>query len=107
MKITAELLRYTYHVLSKTVFHDIKLPAKMAFQVKPLRKAWGYYYDKPEKIEIAAAIECPRRLLMVVAHEMVHAALEQTGGGHHDHGKEFQALANVICKRMGWKRREF
>lgn len=79
----------------------------MRFEVRPLRKAWGYFYTKPQKIQIAGSIDCPRRLLMVVAHEMVHAALEQDGGEHHDHGEQFQALAAIICKRMGWNPKEF
>jgi predicted metal-dependent hydrolase len=96
VKVTPSLLRYTYKVLKSTAFHDIAVPL-VDFEVSPLRKAWGYYYSNPPKIQIAKSITSPQRLLMVVAHEMVHG----------DHGKDFRDLGEIICKRMGWCAKEF
>jgi len=107
VKVTPSLLRYTYKVLKSTAFHDIAVPL-VEFDVSPLRKAWGYYYSNPPKIQIAKSITSPQRLLMVVAHEMVHAALDKAGSKTHgDHGKDFRDLGEIICKRMGWCAKEF
>jgi hypothetical protein len=38
-----------------------------------------------------------------MAHEMIHAALEQTGAhGHEEHNAPFKALAEEVCIDMGW-----
>lgn len=107
MKVTESLLRYSYEVLKATAFHDIPVP-RCKFEVSKLRKAWGYYYDEPRKIQIAASIDNPQRLLMVMAHEMCHAALDKAGCvQHNEHDDSFRTLAEVVCNRMGWSLKEF
>lgn len=107
MKITESLCRYAYEVLKATAFHDIAVP-RVRFEPRNLRIAWGYYYDEPKTIQIARSIKEPQRLLMVMAHEMVHAALDRPDCvQHHEHDEHFQALAQTICQRMGWNPKEF
>lgn len=107
MKVTESLLRYTFEVLKATALHDVPVP-RCKFKTGKLRAAWGYYYDEPPTIQIAASIDCPKRLLMVMAHEMCHAALDKAGCIQHNaHDEQFQTLAEIICGRMGWNLKEF
>jgi predicted SprT family Zn-dependent metalloprotease len=99
-------LRLAFNFLKNAAFHDIPLP-RLTLTRKPLRKAWGYYYDS-HKIEIASDIKTGDKLLKVLAHEMCHAALEQNADSdHHQHDANFDALAAIICERMGWSKRGF
>lgn len=107
MKVTESLVKNACEFLKKTAFYDVSVP-RFDIEIRPLRKAWGYYYDNPRKVQIARSITCPQKLLMVTAHEMAHAALDKSGAkSHHYHGEEFRALGEIICKRMGWDHKEF
>ena len=107
MKVTESLARSACEFLKYSAFHDYHVP-RFDVEIRPLRKAWGYYYSEPRKIQIARAIRCPQKLLMVCAHEMAHAVLDKAGEHtHNDHGEEFRALGGIICKRMGWCAKEF
>ncbi len=106
MKITPELLGYTYQVLKRTAFYDVEFPRGIKFKVGRLKKDDGWYWND-HLIVISKYINTPKALLMAMSHELTHAALEKSGGDHYDHGPDFQALAAIICKRMGWCAKEF
>jgi hypothetical protein len=99
-------LRLAYNFVKQTAFYDIPLPRRVTIVRKPLKKAWGYYYDN--RIEIDAGILTGTKLLKVMAHEMIHAALHGAGAcDTSDHGEKFQIVADIVCERMGWSKRGF
>lgn len=101
-------IKSAYEFLKVTAFYDCNLPKRLRIVQKPLKKAWGYYYQSPPTIELDERINTGNRLLRVLAHEMAHAALAQTGAhGKADHGAEFRDMAEIVCERMGWLVRNF
>jgi len=57
------------------------------------------------KITIDSSLTHFNGLLAVMAHEMIHLALEQNAASDHDkHDENFNALAGVIEQEMGWKK---
>jgi hypothetical protein len=100
-------LQAAYRFLKITAFHDMRLPARVRIEARPLRNAWGYYYDN-KKIEIDSRIKTWDKRLKVLAHEMVHAALDQAGAFDTSvHGEAFKTIAAVVCERMGWPTKGF
>ena len=96
-------IKAAYEFLKVTAFFDQKLPKRIRIVQKPLKKAWAYYTNIPPTIELDERINTGTRLLKVLAHEMTHAALAESGAhGKADHGVEFKTLAEIVCERMGW-----
>lgn len=97
-------LKAAYDFLKVSAFYDMPTPSKMRIERKRLRVAWGYYSDSPRKIEIATFVKTGDQLLKVMAHEMVHATLNHSGACDWcEHSEAFKAIADTVCKRMGWK----
>jgi hypothetical protein len=108
LNVTHTLVSAAYDFLRVAAFYDIPVPLRMQFRVKPLKDAWGYYYNSPHVIEIDAGIRSTVRLLKVVAHEMIHASLEQAAAcDHEEHDENFRQVAKIVCERMGWSERGF
>ena len=104
--MTPQQIRAAHHFLVATAFQGIPLPPRLRIVRKPLRKAWGYYYDNGV-IELCASISTWNKLLRVLAHELCHAATDKAQCDTEEHGPAFKALAADICRRMGWPLRGF
>lgn len=95
-------LRVTFNFLKRAAFYDLPLP-NCTFAVRPLKDAWGTYSDACQ-IEIDSSIKTGDKLLRVMAHEMVHAALHEAGSfDKSPHGPKFRLISKTICQRMGWR----
>ena len=106
--MSAKAARAAYLFLRRTAFHDIPLPGYIQIKTRKLRKYYGYYYVSPHMIEVDSGITDPILLLKTVAHEMVHASLEQAAAcDHHKHDENFNQLAKIVCERMKWPLRGF
>jgi hypothetical protein len=75
-------LQAAYRFLKITAFHDMRLPARVRIEARPLRNAWGYYYDN-KKIEIDSRIKTWDKRLKVLAHEMVSCRTRPSWGVRH------------------------
>ena len=106
--MNARALRAAYDFLKGSAFYDIPLPPKIVLKLRKLKGAYGYYYSEPHRIEIDASVTDPMMFLRVVAHEMVHASLEQAAACDHDrHDENFNQLARIVCERMRWPMKGF
>lgn len=105
MLVTEESLRAAYQLLKVTAFKNIKLPSAKRVTFKPARlKKYHALYEWPEHImTVNVATESMSDMLKIVAHEMIHAALEQNAVCDHDqHDENFIEMANLICREMKW-----
>lgn len=105
MIVTEEALRAAYQLLKTTAFKGIKLPSakRVTFKVARLKK-YHALYEWPEHImTVNADTESISDMLKIVAHEMIHAALEQNAECDHDkHDDNFIELANQVCRELKW-----
>jgi hypothetical protein len=99
-------LQAAYRFLRIQAFHDIPLPPHFRITRRPLKDAWGYWYY-PNRIVIDSSIRDGTSILRIIAHELIHAAIEPDDIDPHDHGPAFKALAEIVCQRMGWSLRGF
>lgn len=105
MIVTEKSMRAAYRFLKDSVFNDVPLPSvdSMEFRKTSIKGYLGYYTFPPHKISISRKHTSYCHLLQTMAHEMIHAALEQTGAhGHEEHNAPFKALAEAVCIDMGW-----
>jgi hypothetical protein len=105
MIVTERSMRAAYRYLKDSVFNDVPLPSvnSVSFHRTRLKGYLGYYTFPPHKISISAKHTSYCHLLQTMAHEMIHAALEQNGAhGHEEHNAPFTALADAVCVDMGW-----
>lgn len=99
-------LRAAYQFLKGAAFFDVTLP-RLSLRISRMQD-WGDYCNEPPAIRLSSRIRNGHQMLRILAHEMVHAALDKHGAwGKADHGKEFKALARIVCTRMGWPERGF
>jgi predicted SprT family Zn-dependent metalloprotease len=105
MIVTEKSMRAAYRFLKDSVFSDVPLPSVdgIQFKKKRLKDLHGFYEMPPHRITIDTATHSYEQLLQIMAHEIVHVALEQTGAhGHEEHNAPFKALAEAVCIDMGW-----
>lgn len=75
----------------------------MEFRAKRLRLYHGYYVCEDRVITIDTSIKTMDKLMQVMAHEMIHVALEQNAASDHsEHDEHFNSLARIIEQEMGW-----
>ena len=103
--VTPATMRAAYLFLRCVSFQGVKLPAasRVKFVAKKLKLEYATY-DYPEHvITVDTATPNVAHLLRFMAHEMIHAALEQNANCDHDkHDGHFTALARIIEIEMGW-----
>lgn len=111
LHLTHEMLEQSYELLRVTrPFSRWKLPDtdEIVFAVDGSTKRYGLFQE-PNKIFISHRnVGTLSRILMVMAHEMIHLHLEQCG--HRDdvvHGREFWKLARQVCNHHHWVIKEF
>lgn len=105
MIVTPANMRAAYEFLRKVSFKGIRLPAsrRVNFAAKRLRTHHGYAYYPEFGIDADTGTSCMTRLIQIIAHEMIHLALEQNAASNHEfHDENFQALARIIEHEMGW-----
>ena len=112
MKPTESDLFAAYQYLSALKpFSAWNLPSSQSveFEVNRSQMLQGEYSPDPHTIKVSAE-HCKTQIavLETVAHEMVHLALEQSGGyGHLNHDEDFLKHAKAVCKAFGWKTKGF
>ena len=105
--ITPESMKAAYEFIRRVSFSGLKLPSskRIQFKARRLKMLHGYYLYPDNIIVINAETPDISRMLQIMAHEMVHVALEQNASCDHDqHDEHFRALADVIEDEMGWQR---
>ena len=107
MIVTPETMRASYIFLKKISFKGLNLPkpAEMTFEARKLKKYHGYYKYPEHIITINTDTRSISQMLQIMAHEMIHVALEQNAASDHDrHDANFEELARVIEGEMGWSK---
>lgn len=111
LKLTPEILRATYAFLDETEpFCMWGLPDadEVKFIVSKDRTLSGWARWPEREIGISsAAVGCTRVLVEVMAHEMVHFAVDQTKVERSEHGQLFCAYAAKVCRAHGFDYKSF
>jgi predicted SprT family Zn-dependent metalloprotease len=103
MIVTPKSIKAAYNLLKVTAFDGVKLPSKVKFKASNLKKYWGLYLWPDQVLVVNTEAKTIDMLMKIVAHEMCHAALEQNADCDHDlHDENFNQLAQIVCKKMGW-----
>lgn len=105
MVVTEESLRAAYQLLRVTAFRGIKLPSarRITFKAVRLKKFHGFYEWPEHILTVNTGTESLSDMLKIVAHEMIHCALEQNADCDHDkHDENFVAMADLVCKEFKW-----
>jgi hypothetical protein len=108
--VTPQTMRAAYIFLKRTIFDGLTLPpvSDITFKARPLKKHYGFYEFPAHVITIDSGTRTLSKLLKIMAHEMCHVVLEQNAASDHEkHDANFTALAEIVCERMGWSRRDF
>ena len=103
--ITPQQMKSAYEFLQQVSFRDLKLPpsSRVKFRVKRLKKFHGFYEYPQHIVTINSETKSITHLLQIMAHEMIHVALEQNAASDHDiHDQHFESLARIIEQEMGW-----
>lgn len=101
--VTAESIKAAYELLRVTAFKHIKLPTNIKFIAKKLKDAHGYYRFHKPTMWVDTQTKTLTKLLQIVAHETIHAILDQNADCDHDlHDDNFKALARIAEHEMGW-----
>jgi hypothetical protein len=75
----------------------------VTFQAKRLKKFHGFYEYPQHIVTINTDTKTVTQLLQIMAHEMIHVALEQNAASDHAvHDSNFESLARIIEFEMGW-----
>jgi len=105
--VTPENMRAAYEFLQKVCFQDIRIPSseKITFKVRKLKSYHGLYEYPKHIVTINSETRSITHMVQIMAHEMIHVALEQNAASdHYRHDANFEALARVIEHEMGWPR---
>lgn len=103
--VTPKSMRAAYDFLRRISFSELRLPdsKRVTFLAKKMKRYHGYYIYPENIITLDSSINTVGRLLQVMAHEMIHVALEQNAACDHDeHDEHFNSLARIIEVEMGW-----
>lgn len=102
-----DALRAAYEFLVRAAFHDCVLPDKVTLRLRRKKGCDGLFYYSTNTLQVCPDLT-PLQTLRVLAHEMVHMVLWLQGEAERRyHDANFQALAKIICRRMGWSTRDF
>jgi hypothetical protein len=107
--LTPEMLESAYRLLNTTLpFRRWGLPHpdKVNFIVSMHRDRHAHHRaymdgDTHEVAVSAAKVKTPELLVQCMAHEMVHIRQDQLHM-RDNHGRGFQSLAKLVCRRHGW-----
>jgi len=105
--VTPVSMRAAYKFLREVSFSGVKLPppSKVRFRAKKLKKYHGIYEYPQHVVTINTETTSITQLLQIMAHEMIHVALEQNAvSDHSEHDSNFKSLAGIIEFEMGWPR---
>lgn len=105
MIVTPESMRAAYQFLRAVSFSGLRIPSpqKITFKAKRLKNYHGLYEYPENIVTINTETRSVTQLLQIMAHEMIHVALEQNAASDHDkHDDNFEALARIIEGEMGW-----
>ena len=103
--VTPKNMRLAYEFLREVLFSEINIPlsSKITFKAKRLKNYHGLYEYPENIVSINTATGSMTQLMQIMAHEMIHVALEQNADTDHDkHDQNFEALARIIEHEMGW-----
>ena len=103
--VTPKTMKAAYEFLKKVSFAGLKIPESknITFEAKNLKKYHGYYKYPEHIVTINTGTKTINGLLQIMAHEMIHVALEQNAASDHDkHDAHFEELARIIECEMGW-----
>ena len=103
--ITSKQMKSAYEFLQKVSFSGLKLPpsSKVTFRARRLKNFHGFYEYPEHIVTINADTKNITHLLQIMAHEMIHVALEQNADSdHYLHDQHFESLARIIEHEMGW-----
>jgi hypothetical protein len=109
--ITPDMVEGAYTYLKTTLpFRRWNLPHpdKIRFRVMVTRERYGHWNGTPEGDtvgELAVSIGLVDKtclLTQTVGHEMVHIWQEEISPRSKPHGRVFNGLAALVCKRHGW-----
>ena len=112
MKITRLALQNMYDCLAVLPPFDrftLPLSHSIEFRVNQSKMAKGLYEPDPHQISISRIQhDSYGDVLMTLAHEMVHLALERRGASDHsNHDADFNKLGAEVCDFWGWNFKEF
>lgn len=103
--VNEKSLRAAYQLLKVTTFKDVKLPtaSRVTFRAAKLKK-YHALYEWPEHVmTVNVDTEALSDMLKIVAHEMIHIALEHNAKCDHDHHDEnFIEMADQVCRDLKW-----
>lgn len=103
--VTPETMAAAYDFLKRVSFDGLRLPAtkRVTFVPKRLIGYHGYYIYPDHIIIVNTCTKSVTGLLHIMAHEMIHAVLEQNAScDHAEHDENFKALARIVEFEMGW-----
>ena len=106
MLVNTHNMRACYDFLKSVSFNGLRLPSSrnVTFIAKKLKGYHGFYIYPDHIIVIDTCTPTIERLMQIMAHEMIHAALEQNAEADHgEHDDNFKSLAEIIENEMGWK----
>jgi len=87
--------------------HFLRLEKPVDFGVGDVISDWDAHYYNEERRHVVRVHNKPVRCkLSLIAHELVHASLEETNPGAKDHGRKFRQRAEALEKhlrRIGWE----
>ena len=97
MLVNTHNMRACYDFLKSVSFNDLRLPSSrnVTFIAKKLKGYHGFYIYPDHMIVIDTCTPSIERLMQIMAHEMIHA-------DHGQHDDNFNSLAEIIEKEMGW-----
>jgi len=107
MLVNTHNMRACYDFLKSVSFKGLRLPSSrnVTFVAKKLKGYHGFYIYPDHIIVIDTCTPTIERLMQIMAHEMIHAALEQNAEADHgEHDDNFKSLGEIIENEMGWKR---
>lgn len=109
--ITPDMVESNYRFLQTTLpFRRWNLPHpdKIRFRVMVTTERWGHWNGTPEgdtvgELAVSTGLtDATCTLTRTVAHEMVHIWQEEIAPRSKPHGRVFDRLAALVCKRHGW-----
>lgn len=103
--VTPQSMKASYDLLRHTVFSEILLPNsdRIKFIAKRMPKHHGLYCDETSEMWVDTGTKTLLKLFQIVAHEMIHVALDRHADcDHGEHDDNFKALARIVEHEMGW-----
>lgn len=113
MKITPKTMSLIYEMLRYLPpFNRWRLPHESFICFAKLKnyQFFGDFtpHDQRPRIRITTKVKTLPMLVETMAHEMCHLKEGMSGRDNgEEHGKEFKRLANIVCKELGFREKDF